>query len=289
MTCIARYLVVVLASLGIVAPALSQAPNRNIRFGMPAEAKADPAEKQAFLIERPQYVISYNDKTKTPNWVSWQLTKSDIGTTPRGSFEPDEKGLPDPFKRVTSGTYNGSGFDRGHMCNSADRSSSEENNDATFLMTNIIPQAPNNNQKAWERLETYCRDLAKAGNELYIVAGPFGIGGTGKQGFKSTIGPAGMKVTVPSHTWKVILVLPNKQAEPGRRTRTIAVWLPNDQTVNEDWAQFRVSINDVEEHTGFNFFPKIDGKVASIIKDQVDNEPISAKPAGKKKKKKSAE
>ena len=43
------------------------------------EAKADPASKEAYLIERPQYVMSYNDKKKTVNWVCWQLVKKDVG------------------------------------------------------------------------------------------------------------------------------------------------------------------------------------------------------------------
>src|SRR4051812_27036066 len=64
--------------------------NRNVRFGMPADAKADPANRAAYLIDRPQYVLSYNDSTKNPNWVSWNLTAADIGHTERDtSFEPD--------------------------------------------------------------------------------------------------------------------------------------------------------------------------------------------------------
>src|SRR5262249_15526902 len=137
----------------------------------PAAATADPKQRENFLIERPQYVLSYNDKTKTPNWVCWNLKKNDIGDTARGAFEPDES-LPPEFGKVTPKTYVGSGFDRGHMCNSKDRSDTEENNDATFLMTNMVPQAPNNNRKTWEHLEEYCRTLANSGKDLYMVAGP---------------------------------------------------------------------------------------------------------------------
>ena len=56
-------------------------------------------------------------------------------------------------------------------------SAREADNDAVFLMTNIIPQSPACNQNGWERLESYCRDLAFKGKELYIVAGPHGTGG----------------------------------------------------------------------------------------------------------------
>jgi hypothetical protein len=45
------------------------APNRNVRFGMPSMATADPSNREDYLIARPQDVLSYNDKKKTANWV----------------------------------------------------------------------------------------------------------------------------------------------------------------------------------------------------------------------------
>jgi endonuclease G len=47
-------------------------------------------------------------------------------------------------------------------------------------MTNILPQSPETNQGPWKRLEDFERTLAKAGNELYIIVGAFGSGGTGE-------------------------------------------------------------------------------------------------------------
>jgi endonuclease G, mitochondrial len=74
--------------LAVTAPAAE--PNPNVRFGQPAPAKADSeTSREAFLIDRPQYVLSYNAKTRTPNWVSWRLRKADIGNTPRSGFWPD--------------------------------------------------------------------------------------------------------------------------------------------------------------------------------------------------------
>src|SRR5262249_43043635 len=96
------------------APLAAQEANRNVRFGLPAPANADPESKEAYLIERPQYVLSFNAKKLTPNWVCWQLRKEDIGSEARGPFGPDHK-LPERL-RVVSGDYNGTGFDRGHMC-----------------------------------------------------------------------------------------------------------------------------------------------------------------------------
>src|SRR5262249_51219905 len=134
--------------------------NPNVRFGLPAPAKTDPASREAFLLDRPQYVLSYNAETHTPNWVCWRLQSADIGHTPRQPFEPDPD-LPRGFARVTAHDYDGTGFDRGHICPAKDRSATEEDSKAVFFMTNIVPQAPNCNQRGWERLEDYCRRLAK--------------------------------------------------------------------------------------------------------------------------------
>jgi len=47
-------------------------------------------------------------------------------------------------------------------------------------MTNILRQAPDNNEGPWVKLEDFGRTLAEQGNERYIYAGAFGTGGTGK-------------------------------------------------------------------------------------------------------------
>ncbi|HVL14743.1 MAG TPA: DNA/RNA non-specific endonuclease, partial [Gemmata sp.] len=103
-----------LAALPAEAQPPKPLPNRNVRYGMPGEAKPDAASKDAYLIERPQYVLSYSDKRKSANWVAWQLVAKDVGRVARGSFEEDPD-LPKGFQRVQFNTYTGSGFDRGHL------------------------------------------------------------------------------------------------------------------------------------------------------------------------------
>src|SRR5437763_12471559 len=87
-----------------LAPLHAQELNRNVVFGLPGPAKADPKEREHCLISRPQYVLSYNAETQTPNWVCWSLRKSDIGNAARAAFEPDPL-LPNGFARVTSHVY----------------------------------------------------------------------------------------------------------------------------------------------------------------------------------------
>jgi endonuclease G len=242
-------------------------PNRNVRFGLPAPAGT---QRDAFLIERPQYVLSYNGKTRTPNWVSWELRKEDIGHAKRGPFEPDPL-LPATIAKVTSHVYDNCGFDRGHMCAAQDRSATQADMDATFYTSNIVPQAPHCNQRGWERLEAYCRSLTHDGHVLWIACGPAGVGGEGKNGHKDAIGKGHIEVTVPAKVWKVVLVLPSETARPTRASRTIAVIMPNDQSVDYDWARYRVSVSEVEKLTGLNFWPTLPGPLAKDLKAKVDD------------------
>ena len=69
------------------------------------------------------------------------------------------------------------------MSPSADRTATVTDNSATFFMTNMIPQAPRNNQGAWATLEGYCRSMLSGGYEIYVISGGYGIGGSGSNGF----------------------------------------------------------------------------------------------------------
>jgi endonuclease G len=255
---------------GEAQPEPSGPANVNVRFGMPAPAAPDAGRREAYLLARPQYVLSYNAKTCNPNWVSWRLVKADIGDAPREPFEPDPD-LPENFPHITSRDYDGSGFDRGHMCPAKDRSRSPEDSRAVFFMTNIVPQSPHNNQRGWERLEDYCRRLTGQGHALFICCGPAGVGGEGKEGRADEIDRGRHRITVPARLWKVVLVLPHEDAEPRTNSRVIAVVMPNDPSVDYDWARYRVSAREVEKLTGFRFFRKVPEEVAQALRERVDD------------------
>jgi endonuclease G len=250
-------------------------------MGNPSRATASTGNENNYLMQKKYFALAYNNSKGTPNWVSWRLTRADLGSAPRTQFYPDEN-LPRGFTRITPRDYTGGGFDRGHMCPHSDRSANEAMSRATFVMTNIIPQSPNVNQKAWEQLESYCRTLVqREGKTLYIVSGPAGRGGEGREGRRDTIGQV-HRVAVPAQCWKVILVLgsgegsANDAARVNGNTRLIAVIMPNDMSVGESWARYRVSVRDVEQLTGYTFFDKVPAAVIGPLKEKIDKVRIPA-------------
>jgi DNA/RNA endonuclease G (NUC1)/predicted extracellular nuclease len=255
-------------------------PSVHTTFGNPSGAGS--LDDNNYLMEKPEYALSYNRARGTANWVSWHLSDEWIGTLARvDSFRADPA-VPEDWYRVSGFDYVGSGFDRGHMVPNADRDkeTSTPINQATFLMTNMIPQAPDNNQGPWANLEGYLRTLTPA-NEIYIIAGGAGTGGTGSNGAASTI--AGGNVTVPAQTWKVALIIPKAPGDDVSRvncsTRTLAVILPNIQGIrNENWENYITTVDAVESLTGYDFFSNLPDAVENCVEAGTDgaNAPATA-------------
>lgn len=247
-------------------------------LGNPSNAKTDLNQPDNYLVTHNGYALSYNKSRGSANWVAWHLEKSNIGTAERtNAFAPDTT-LPQEWWIVPS-DYTESGYDRGHMLPSKDRSDTTENNRVTFLMSNMQPQSPNLNRKTWEYLEEYTRELVGKGNEAYIYAGCYGDKGR-----------INNKVTVPTNCFKIIVLLPVGDDDLKRidnATRVIAVDMPNDETINFKWRLYLTTVDDIEQKTGFDFFSNVSKNIQKEIESRIDTggdeeapQKESAAPAG---------
>jgi len=243
----------------------------HLLLGNPGSAKTEINSENNFLIIKEQYALSYNKSKNIPNWVSWHVDINDLGKAKRkNSFRPNTK-LPLGWYRVRPNDYTGSGFDKGHLCPSADRTNNEKNNSATFLMTNIIPQAPHKNRGVWKEFEEYCRRVVKRGNELYIIAGGYGRGGTGSKGFLKKIRN---NIVVPKQTWKIIIILAYGEDDLKRidgNTRIIAIDIPNSENVDgKSWREYKITLAELEERTGYNFYDNISPDAKRVLLTRMD-------------------
>jgi endonuclease G, mitochondrial len=245
--------------------------NANLLLGNPTSATTSTLNPTNYLISRPQYALSYNRDKGIANWVSWQLNPNWLGNLPRRDFESDPD-LPEGWYRVTSQDYTGSGFDRGHLTPAADRNRTSADSRAVFYMTNIFPQAPDNNRGPWEQLESECRAWVRQGKELYIIAGGAGSGGVGERGKRMAI--ARNKIAVPASTWKIVVVLdrPGSGIETiTTATRVVTVLMPNQQGIKtKNWQDFRTSVDTVEAITGYDFLSNVPKPIQDFLEMQVD-------------------
>jgi endonuclease G len=263
-----------ITSYATATPTPTPSASEHLTMGNPSNAATDVNQPANYLMEKPQYALSYHRHNGRANWVSWHLDSTWMGSAPRQDDFRNDTTLPAGWHQVQGTDYSGSGFDRGHYCPSADRTSTIAANSSTFLMTNMMPQSPDNNQGPWADLEDYSRTLVNAGNELHIIMGGAGQGGTGSNG-GVTMTIAGGYVQVPAQTWKVILVQPqgtNDVARVTTSTRVIAVVMPNVQGIRSNtWQQYRVSVDEVEQLTGYDFFSNVPASIQAVVESVVDN------------------
>ena len=246
-----------------------------MQLGNPSGAMVDTNNHDHYLIQRSVETLDYNDNKGLPNWASWDLTTNDIGSSGRSNFSQDTN-LPPNFYRVGTGEYGGSGYDRGHLCPSADRTITTNYNDLVFLMSNMMPQTSDNNSGVWGNFEGYCRSLCQSTNnyELLIICGPSGFTG-------AKVNTNGY-VWIPQYTWKIAVVLPPGTNSVTNRitgtNRVIAIKVPNTNGVSSVWQNFITSANQIQVDTGFTFFTALPTDVASTLRSKVDGQ-TNAPPA----------
>ncbi len=237
------------------------------KLGLPSAASLE--DPNAYLSVKAQYVLSFNSDRRTPNWVSWELNASYLGSAPRSDNFRSDDTLPATLHQATNGDFNGSGYSRGHMCPSGDRTSTMTANGQTFYLTNMVPQVTNNNAGPWEHLEDYERSLASSGHELVIVAGGL---------FSANPATIGAGVAVPTDTFKVIVVLDHTGdgvSEVTTSTRVIAVSMPNNNAdihASDTWQQYRVSARSLEQQTGLDFLSDVPGAIQDAVETRVDDQ-----------------
>ncbi|MFK7050472.1 DNA/RNA non-specific endonuclease [Flavobacterium columnare] len=229
---------------------------KEIKENNPIYSKIDfnfllPLSKTGQIIHHKYYTLSYSEKDEQAEWVAYWLNRKDIVYIKykRPHF------VNDPMVEEESANwknYISSGYERGHLCPAGDRKFSKEAFEETFYTSNIAPQKSNFNGGIWNRLEQKARYWAKKYDGLYVVTGGVLSGKLKHIGREN--------VTVPDFFYKVLL---NKRND---RYQAIAFLIPH-QDSDRPLYEFVVSIDEIEELTGIDFFSKL----SDAIEDKLES------------------
>ncbi len=207
------------------------------------------------------HTLSYNSKTRLPNWVAYELTAQEAqGENPR-----KDKFAQDPQVRGPQGAkedYRNSGWDRGHMAPAGDMKWSTQAMDETYYFTNICPQNHELNSGDWKELEEQCRRWAIKYGSLHVVCGPV-VGGNAH----GVLGPN--KIVIPDKFFKVILIPKGGEYHgvgfifdnPPRRKSKISSKPP----VQRPLQSYAVTIDEVERIAGMDFFPLLPAELQEVV------------------------
>ena len=197
------------------------------------------------------YTSSYNTSYGIPNWVAYELTRSEAASQ---EAKRSDKFMPDPKVKGRSATnddYKGSGYDKGHMAPAADMKWSETVMEQSFYFTNICPQVPGLNRGVWKYLEEDIRKWAIRDSALVIVCGPLFT----KEQVRYI---PETHVAIPDAYFKV--VCSPYTPEP----RGIAFIFPNGK-VSKKASEYVVTIDSVEAITGMDFLSKLPDDIENKI------------------------
>lgn len=219
-----------------------------VSSGLEVPGKLNDRPEQ--ILKRVAYTSSYNSDLRIPNWVAWQLTGAHTEGKNKRAGVKFQEDTDVPLPRAVDFDYVRSGYDRGHLCPSADNRWDATAQEQSFLLTNVCPQDHNLNVGDWHELENLCRKWAKTYGSIYIVAGPVLLKGKHK-----TIGKN--KVTVPEAFFKVVLCMEGEPKAIGFIYRNESGNRPKSYYVN--------TIDDVERITGIDFFPALPDDVEKAV------------------------
>lgn len=206
------------------------------------------------IVEHQFYTLAYNEKTEQAVWIAYSLSADNLKNAKfkrKDNFKSD----PDVSTESASPTdYAKSGYDRGHLAPAADFTWTKEGLDESFYMSNMSPQVPGFNRGIWKKLEEQVRTWAKENHKLYIVTGPV------VEKRADRIGKS--KVSIPQYYYKAILDI----QEP--ELKAIGFLMKNEKSSKEIMS-FAMSIDELEEATGLDFFPSVpdelEGKLESLL------------------------
>ena len=186
------------------------------------------------------YALKYSNGSKNAVYVVEHVTKESI----TGPAKRKDDFRPDPT--LAAGTsaqladYAGKPYDRGHLAPGADNTQTESIMSESFLLSNMIPQVPNNNRGIWKQLEVQVRDYVLKNNDVYVVSGPI---------YNTVYETIGAGVGIPQRIFKVIVDVKNQRAS--------AYIFPNTALPVADLPKYKVTIREAEQASGLNFNPKL--------------------------------
>ncbi|AEE16532.1 DNA/RNA non-specific endonuclease [Treponema brennaborense] len=202
------------------------------------------------------FTLCYREAYEQAEWVAYEINRAELVKEAARS----DNFRADPAITTGSATpadYKGSGYDRGHLAPAADMAFSAQAMSESFLMSNMSPQKPGFNRGVWKELESAVREWVQEFGSVYVVSGP-----VLEKATYPTIGAN--RVAVPEWYYKVLFVPVGPDGAP----RMAAFLLPNE-TSDRGYEAFAVSVDEVEERTGLDFFAALDDALETSLEATV--------------------
>ncbi len=209
------------------------------------------------------YTYLYDKSMYTSLWSAYPLTKSHISgsaSTTTWNFNPQlDQNLQINIITYSYGSnYGNSTYSRGHQVPAADRKDDNTRRSQTYYATNQTPQIQNSfNNSIWSNVEGSIRNLTEGTDTVYVVTGATFQKREGNETVqylsteKETVLPK--TIPIPNYYWKVVLKV-KRSGSTITSASAIGFWLDHKVYPSNDFTPYVVSVDTIEQYTGFDFF-----------------------------------
>ena len=237
--------------------------------------------------------IEWDNDIISNRWTAYQLHSGNSAQNVdrKDSFKEDEE-LP-ASTRSTLDDYKSSGYARGHLCPSADRRASQEQQALTYFLSNMQPQWGSHNSGQWAQLEDDVRTIAihNSCDTLYIVKAAtiddVHINNTTVSGYYSNTYEGTTyadlvcngRLVVPKYFYMALLAYnksENKYYAMGIWTKHFNNTTTGADNKPHDWPIIRkesaeyITIAELEARTGLDFFCNLPDDIEAEVESTLE-------------------
>lgn len=243
----------------------NKTPYPHTIFGVPKYNKNDPCHN--IVREYGAFTIYYDDEVLSPRWTAIKVTylmvdkNNDINRL--SGFRMDKELKRKGYKVTVDADYNNPTglrkWTRGHMVQFDDaRGYGKQAAEDSFYTSNVCPQLSALNGRGWLTLEETCAEFARYYKVVWIYTGP--IYDKAKKPFAKD-----RKVPAPIAFYKIV-------ASPGdgNSVDVLAFRMPHKLIPRKvDVSKYLVSVRDIEQETGLDFFHELPDDLENEIETTV--------------------
>ena len=205
------------------------------------------------------YTHLYDTKMYTSLWTAYPLYREAIGVGRLSKWNRNPN-IDEKYQiNLWDGSYGVGDYSRGHMIPNGSRNGILEMQLQTFYATNSVPQKQNKfNGSIWANLEGALQGMTSFTDTIYVVTG-VAFNKTGESKTVTYIKPANdsKQCPVPNYFYKVALKV-KRSGSSITDACAVGVWMDHrDYEKGETYDQFAVSVKQIEEWLGLNFFTNL--------------------------------
>lgn len=212
-----------------------------------------------------EFAMEYDYAQKHSRWVAWQLLKRHMGAVKRTDAWQGDARIPVDYR--SDNDFYRSGYDRGHLCPSADRTYSADLNEITFMYSNMSPQRNAFNAGIWADLESRARVWAKTFDcdTLFICAGGSITSPELIERYIGSRTDVGKGLAVPKYYFKVFL----RKNKSTKDYDAIGFWFEHRDYGTTPLSSAIKSVREIEQLAGINFFYALPAVTQDIVETRV--------------------